>query len=32
MDDAYLAELLRRDSPDELWDIYDGAGKRVSGF
>ena len=29
MDDAQLAELMRRDSPDELWDIYDEAGNKT---
>lgn len=29
MDDASLAELMRRDSPDELWDIYDEAGNKT---
>ena len=29
MDHDELAELIRLDEPDELWDIYDGAGNKT---
>ena len=29
MDNEALAALIRRDEPDELWDIYDEAGNKT---